>query len=665
MVTKLNPRQREAIRHVNGPLLVLAGAGSGKTRVITEKIAFLIKQELFEPERIAAITFTNKAANEMRSRLKRKRGSAKPWISTFHTLGLRIFRAEFQKLGYRTGFSIMDSKDCENLVADILRRTPANDTAEMRAVQNKISSFKSAMITPKAALSGDNLDPLTKLSAACYAQYEEALKAFNAVDFDDLIMRPVSLLQSFPEILAHWQNEIRYLLVDEYQDTNLSQYELVRLLVGEKGQLSVVGDDDQSIYAWRGARPENLSSLQNDFPELKIIKLEQNYRSMGTILNAANHLISNNPHAFEKRLWSERGHGEKIRVNGARDEHEEVNFVANDILHQRMIGRRTFGDYAVLFRSNHQARLFERAFREREIPYVLSGGRSFFDYTEIKDLVCYLRLISNPEDDSALLRVINTPRRGIGMTTVKKLAAHAGEKGVRLVAAGNDPAFCATLSSRAAKTVGQFFTWIVQMNELSERSDPATISSQIVTDIGCRDWIEQTSDSEAEARRRLNNVEELNGWIARLHADDSNKTLQDIVAALTLFDIIERQDDEEIGEKVALMTLHAAKGLEFPHVFLAGLEENILPHKSSIEADDIEEERRVAYVGITRAEQSLTLSYARTRRRFGQIEECAPSRFIAELPSDDLIWLGKNESSPDGRITGEKTLSSLKDMLQS
>ena len=665
MVTKLNPRQREAIRHVDGPLLVIAGAGSGKTRVITEKIAFLIKKDHFEPQHIAAITFTNKAANEMRARLKRKRGDKNPWISTFHTLGLRILRTEFRKLGYRNGFSIMDSKDCENLIADILRRTPANDMAEIRSVQNKISAFKSSLTTPKSALSQDLADPLTKLSAACYAEYEEALLAFNAVDFDDLIMRPVSLLQTDPTVLSHWQNEVRYLLVDEYQDTNLSQYELVRLLVGNKGRLSVVGDDDQSIYAWRGARPENLSSLHNDFPNLEIIKLEQNYRSMGTILNAANHLIANNPHVFEKRLWSERGNGEKIRVNGAKDEHEEVNFVANDILHQRMLGRRTFGDYAVLFRSNHQARLFERAFRENEIPYVLSGGRSFFDYTEIKDLVCYLRVITNLEDDSALLRIINTPRRGIGMTTIKKLVEHAGHRGVRLAIAGNDAEFHPTLSKRAAKTTEQFFTWVVGTNERSERTDPASICKEIINDIDYRDWIEQTSDSKEEAQRRLDNIDELVDWISRLQSDDSSKTLQDIVAALTLFDIIERQDDEEIGEKVALMTLHAAKGLEFPHVFLAGMEENILPHRSSIEENDIEEERRVAYVGITRAEQSLTLSYARTRRRYGQIEECEPSRFIAELPSDDLSWVGKSGSTPSGRIEGEKTLSNLKEMLQS
>lgn len=663
-MTTLNPRQQEAIRHVDGPLLVLAGAGSGKTRVITEKITSLIKRRIVEPQGIAAITFTNKAANEMRARLRQKNNKSKTWISTFHTLGLRILRHEFKKLGYRPGFSIMDSKDSENLISGILRRTPANDMPEIRAIQNKISSFKSALTTPSEALAADQPDPIARLAAVCYGQYDEALKAFNAVDFDDLIMRPVSLLQTDVESCKYWRDEIRYLLVDEYQDTNLSQYELVRLLVGDRGMMTVVGDDDQSIYAWRGARPENLDALQADFPNLNVIKLEQNYRSVGTILNAANHLIANNPHVFTKRLWSERGYGDKIRVNGAKDEHDEVGYVANEILHQRMLSSRKFSDYAVLFRSNHQARLFERSFREREIPYVLSGGRSFFDYTEIKDLVSYFRQIANPDDDSALLRIINTPRRGIGMSTVKRIVQHAGNTDTRLGEAGRDQDLLTQLSARAAKTVGAFFGWLKETQKLAEHTPPANVAAQIVSDIGYHDWLEQTSESEAETARRINNVEELLSWIGRIHADDSTKTMPDIVASLTLFDILERKGDEDVDDNVALMTLHAAKGLEFPHVFLAGMEENILPHRSSIEEDSIEEERRVAYVGITRAQQTLTLTYARSRRRYGKIEECEPSRFIAELPQDDLTWVGKSESSPDGRVAGEKTLSSLRQMLQ-
>ena len=662
-VATLNPRQREAVRYIDGPLLVLAGAGSGKTRVITEKIASLIKRDVVEPERIAAITFTNKAANEMRSRLQRKRTEAKPWISTFHTLGLRIFCQEFKKLRYRAGFSIVDSKDCENLIADILRRSPANNMPEIRAVQSRISGFKSSLLTPQA-LKLDGVDPITRIAAACYAQYDEALKTYNAVDFDDLIMRPVMLLQTDADAQAYWQDEIRYLLVDEYQDTNLSQYEFERLLVDDKGMFTVVGDDDQSIYAWRGARPENLGTLEVDFPQLKVIKLEQNYRSVGTILNAANHLIANNPHVFAKRLWSERGYGEKIRVNGAKDEHDEVAYIANQILHERMIKGHKFSDYAVLIRSNHQARLFEGAFREREIPYVLSGGRSFFDYTDIKDLICYLRLIANLDDDSALLRIINTPRRSIGTSTVQKFVAHAGKQGSRLVAAGCDPTLATELSARAAKNVAAFFSWVTRLNQAADREAPASLAAQLIADIGYRDWIEKTSESEADANRRIENVDELLRWINRIQSDDVTKSMHDVVAALTLFDIVERQEEDEIGDNVALMTLHAAKGLEFPHVLIAGFEENILPHKSSIEDESIEEERRVAYVGITRAELSLVLSFARSRRRYGQIEQCEPSRFIAELPSDDLAWVGASESSASGRVAGEKTLSSLRQMLQ-
>ena len=471
-MTTLNPRQREAIRYVDGPLLVLAGAGSGKTRVITEKITSLIKRGVAAPERIAAITFTNKAANEMRTRLNRKRNEPSPWISTFHTLGLRILRKDFERAGYRKGFSIVDSKDCENLVADILRRSSANDMPEIRAIMSRISAFKSALMTPELALKSEHPDPISRIAAACYAQYDDALMAFNSVDFADLIMRPVTLLRDHTDVAAYWRNEIRYLLVDEYQDTNLSQYELVKLLVEESGQFTVVGDDDQSIYAWRGARPENLVQLQSDFPALKLIKLEQNYRSVGAVLNAANHLIAHNPHVFEKKLWSERGYGDKIRVNGARDEHDEVSYITNQILHERMMKGRRFSDYAVLFRSNHQARLFERAFRERDIPYVLSGGRSFFDYTEVKDCVCYLRLLANPDDNNALLRIINTPRRTIGTATVKVLVDVAAESGLSLLETALDERFRLRVSPQVGRRVGEFATWLTRFQREHEATPP-------------------------------------------------------------------------------------------------------------------------------------------------------------------------------------------------
>tara|TARA_Y100000590_G_scaffold440975_1_gene567050 strand:+ start:520 stop:2136 length:1617 start_codon:yes stop_codon:yes gene_type:complete len=534
---------------------------------------------------------------------------------------------------------------------------------EIRAIQAKISGFKSSLLTPQT-LTLDGADSITRIAAECYTQYDKTLKIYNAVDFDDLIMRPVMLLQTDSVARTFWQNEIRYLLVDEYQDTNLSQYEFIRLLVGEEGMFTVVGDDDQSIYAWRGARPENLVTLQTDFPKLKVVKLEQNYRSVGTILNAANHLISNNPHAFSKRLWSERGHGKKILVNAAKDEHDEVDFIANKILHARMVKGHKFNDYAVLIRNNHQARLFESAFRAREIPYVLSGGHSFFDYTEIKDLICYLRVIANPDDDSALLRIINTPRRGIGTNTVQKLISGAGKLGLRLVSAGCAPTFHSDLSIQSSKHLAEFFSWITGLQKLAEYEAPATLADRLIKDIDYQDWIRKTSKSEDDAKKRTDNIDELVNWIRRIQSNDVPKSLPDVVAALTLFDIVDRQEEDETGDNVALMTLHAAKGLEFPHVFLAGFEENILPHKSSTETEAIEEERRVAYVGITRAQLSLALSFARSRRRYGQIERCEPSRFIAELPKDDLAWVGENDTSASGRLVGTNTLSSLKEMLK-
>ena len=660
----LNARQRAAVRYIDGPLLVLAGAGSGKTKVITEKIASLVKRKIAAPENIAAITFTNKAANEMRQRCSAAHTDQTPWISTFHTLGLRILRDIYDSLGYRPGFSIVDNRDCENIIADLLRRTAANELAEIRLIQNRISTLKSQLVTPSTTVAEVDEDPPTRAARACLSEYNAALKTFNAVDFDDLILLPVIALQSNPDICAHWQHEIQYLLVDEYQDTNLAQYELVRSLVGEPGMLTVVGDDDQSIYAWRGARPENLVSLQSDYPSLKVIKLEQNYRSVGVILNAANRLIANNAHIFEKQLWSERGYGEKIRVNSASDEHDEVRFVADEIQHQTMIGRREFSDYAVLFRSNYQARLFEHALRERNIPYQLSGGRSFFDLSEVRDLVYYLRVISNLEDDNALLRIINSPRRGIGATSVKSFVQHATQCKSKLVAAGIDIDPESGVARRGAANIAALCRWLTQLHTSAETLDPATLFKQVINDIDYSDWIAATSDSEKHAERRWANVDELLNWISRLQANDGQRSIQDIVTSLTLFDIVERQEDENTAKQVALMTLHAAKGLEFPHVYLVGFEEAILPHQSSIDSDAVEEERRIAYVGITRAQQSLCLSFARTRQRYGETQDCLPSRFISELPEDDLSWIGQQPAASDNRATGKKTLASLRDLLQ-
>ncbi|MBK8960663.1 MAG: UvrD-helicase domain-containing protein [Proteobacteria bacterium] len=664
-MNKLNQRQREAVRHIDGPLLVLAGAGSGKTRVIAHKIEYLIKQREVPPERIAAITFTNKAAREMRERVSTllPRKAKGPWISTFHTLGLRIMRAECKSLGYRPGFSILDSGDCANLLADLMRRDQPGSDISVYEIQNHISGWKYALIPPDKVVNSD-FTPAQKLALRCYGPYCEALRAFNAVDFDDLIIAPVGLLQSDASVLERWRGQIDYLLVDEYQDTNLSQYELVRLLAGGHERLTVVGDDDQSIYAWRGARPENMVQLASDFPALKVVKLEQNYRCSGIILKAANSLIANNPHIYPKTLWCDHGFGDKIRVVSRASEHDEVEWLANDILHRRLVHSLRYGDFAVLMRSNHQARLFEHAFRERAIPYVVSGGRSFFDFTEIKDCVCYLRLLANPSDNNALLRVINTPRRAIGPATVKILVEVAANGNGTLADAALDAEFATRVSPQTLKRTRAFIEWLNEFQRLHGESAPPDAFAQLLADVGYDDWLEQTAETPTDAERKRNNVAELAKWIKRIHEAEESRTTADVVAALTLFDIADRKEDDTDADAVVLTTLHAAKGLEYPHVYLAGFEENLLPHRNSIALDTIEEERRLAYVGITRAQRTLSLSFCRSRKRFGQTETVEPSRFLAELPQDELAWDGVPMDVGANKVAGRGTLDSLKRMLK-
>ncbi len=664
-MTPLNPPQREAVRYTDGPLLVLAGAGSGKTRVIAHKIAHLITQCAVAPEHIAAITFTNKAAHGMSERVGPllPKSRTKPWISTFHRLGLRILREEFAAIGYRDRFTLFDMRDVEGVISDIARRSLGSNEFDARALASAISNWKSGLIQPADAFKLAATPP-EKAAARCFVEYAKTLQAYNAVDFDDLIALPVKVFRGDSEIRFRWQVKLRWLLVDEYQDTNHAQYELVKLLAQPEGRLTAVGDDDQSIYAWRGARPENLATLARDFPQLKVIKLEQNYRSMGVILKAANTLIGHNPHVFDKKLWSERGHGEKIRVRSATDEVSEAGTVANDITHHHMLHTRKWSDYAILFRSNYQARPFEQALRERDIPYVISGARSFFDSAEIKDVVCYLRLIANPSDDNALLRVINAPRRGIGTSTLEALVKVAAEERCSLKDAIREPAFATAVTARSLKPAREFANWVESLHRRTEDDSPVELLRVILNDLEYEDWLKQTSDTEPEATRRWNNVGELGNWVGRIVERDETRNLADIVVALTLYDIIERKDTEEERDAVSLMTLHAAKGLEFPHVYLVGFEENLLPHRASIEADTIEEERRLAYVGITRAEQTLALSWTRSRKRFGKVESCQPSRFLEELPRDELRFDDSPEDAAATRVTGRSTLAHLKGLLK-
>ena len=668
MTATLNSAQRAAVHHLDGPCLVLAGAGSGKTRVITHKIAWLIRDCGIEPRHIAAVTFTNKAAREMKTRLASLLGKdliRGLRVSTFHTLGLDILRRERNTLGYKPGFSIYDNTDSIALLRELMTRAFGDHGNQAEQMLWRISAWKSALILPDEALAGAAGDAAGVTAARLYEAYNHHLKTYNAVDFDDLIMLPVLLFRDHPAILETWQNRIRHLLVDEYQDTNVTQYELVRQLVGARGNLTAVGDDDQSIYAWRGARPENLARLQEDFPQLTVIKLEQNYRSTGCILQAANALIDNNPHLIRKRLWSELGFGDPIRILRTRNEEQEAEQIVSELLHHHFVHRTGWADYAILYRGNHQSRLFERMLREHEIPYYLSGGLSFFAYAEIKDIMAYLRLIANPDDDNALLRIVNTPRREIGPGSVEKLARYAASQGHSLFAASLDPGLADALGSRPCRMLQQFARWVLELQHRADNGETVALAQQLLDDIGYQRWLLDNSKDEAEATRRMDNVRELLGWLARMANNHPDASLADLVARLTLVDTLDRDNEDDRGNRVHLMTLHAAKGLEFPHVYLVGMEEGLLPHRNSIEEHNIEEERRLAYVGITRARKTLTLSFAVKRTRYGETIDCQPSRFIDELPAELLRWSGEGieVDQEERQQRGQAHLSSLKALL--
>jgi ATP-dependent DNA helicase Rep len=660
-VTQLNPQQQTAIKIIDHPLLVLAGAGSGKTRVITEKIAYLVKQGL-AARHIAAVTFTNKAAREMQSRVfkllhaQQSRGLR---VSTFHSLGLDILRAEHKHLGYKTGITLFDEQDKNALLKNIISHSVNNfDSDAIEQYAGLIGQWKNSFITPEQVED--------KLLASLYQDYNRCLKAYNAVDFDDLILLPVLLFKSHPEVLSKWQNKIRYLLVDEYQDTNISQYQLIKLLAGNLGRFTVVGDDDQSIYAWRGAHPENLSQLQKDYPRLQVIKLEQNYRSAGRILKVANQLIANNPHAFEKRLWSELGYGEPLRVLSHKSDDDEAQQVVSEIIHHKFKHGGKYSDYAILYRGNHQSQLFETQLRNNNVPYFISGGTSFYSYAEVKDVLSYLRLLVNPQDDAAYLRVINTPRREIGHTILEKLGEYANKRHISLSAASSELGLANHLSEKERKRLENFQNFLTKTAKHIEERDTFTVIEDMLRTIDYEGHLKAESKSEKTAKRKQRNVNSLIEQLKRIAEKDSEqKSLSEVVSKIMLMDIMERNEEEEVHDQVSLMTLHAAKGLEFPHVFLIGMEENILPHQNSIETGNIEEERRLAYVGITRAQRSCTFSYCTHRKRYGEITECEPSRFLAELPEADLEWMNKKTPDPEqSKQLAKANFALLKAMTQ-
>lgn len=659
MLSKLNPRQREAVKYLDGPLLVLAGAGSGKTRVITHKLAYLIGECGYAPRNIAAITFTNKAANEMRERVGKllvqhdvPSSKAKGMtISTFHALGMQILREEAPLLGYKKQFSIFDSADTAKIISELLG---SPDKQDIRHAQSTISSWKAAFLAPQQVagkIENESEQHLTLL----YQRYQETLHAYQAMDFDDLIRLPVELFKSQPEALQRWQQRFLYLLVDEYQDTNDCQYQMLKLLAGNRAAFTAVGDDDQAIYAWRGASSANLHNLQNDYPALRVIKLEQNYRSSQRILQSANHLIKNNAKLFEKNLWSEHGLGDPIRVLAARDEEDEAESIVMRMLAHKFEYRTRFSDYAILYRSNHLSRIFEEQLRAQNVPYTVSGGTSFFERVEIKDIVAYLRLIANPDDDPAFIRAITTPKRGIGNVTLEKLASHAAARNISLFEAAFEPAMVEQLNPRQHEDLLTFCNFINRIQARAEKEPCQEVMNDLVAAIDYEAWLFDTQEPR-QAETRWKNVQDFVGWINRKSEADE-KSMIAMTQTIALLNLLDSRNQEV--DAVSLSTLHAAKGLEFGHVFLAGVEEGVLPHERSELPEQIEEERRLMYVGITRAQRSLQVSYCTKRRRGKEWATCEPSRFIAELPQEEIVFSGKAAQNASPEVTREEGMDKL------
>jgi len=673
----LNVPQSEAVLYLDGPCLVLAGAGSGKTRVITQKIAHLIEDRGYDPRTIAALTFTNKAALEMQERiaklLKQPRQAKQLTVSTFHSLGVKILRQEANGVGLKDRFSIMDSDDCGSLIQDLAITT---DKQVVRRIQTDISLWKNGLVDPAIALRNAK-DEDEAQSARIYGSYVATLSAYQAVDFDDLIRLPVELFRNNEPVRDKWQRRLRYLLMDEYQDTNTCQYELVKLLVtgvGKKPMFTAVGDDDQAIYAWRGASVENLKTLQVDFPDLAVIKLEQNYRSTTRILQAANAVIGNNPKLFEKSLWSEHGLGEPINVLGMANDDQEAEQVAIMISADHFQRKNKWSDYAILYRGNHQARVIEQTLRKERIPYTISGGQSFFDKAEIKDIISYLRLLANTDDDPAFIRAVTTPRRGVGQSTMETLGTFSGQWQCSLFEAVFKGGIEALLNDRQLGPLRDFCNFINNLEARASRPGPsgsgdnaAQVLDDLLEAINYESYLYDMFDERA-AQSRWQNVLEFINWLKERgrggkDRDGEEKNVLELTQMVALMSMLEGQDEDP--DAVRMSTLHASKGLEYPHVFLVGVEEGILPHKGDPDAPAetiaarVQEERRLMYVGITRAQRTLQITWCKKRKRAGEQVHCDPSRFIKEMELD----VGTAVPAESEVLTPKERLARMKELL--
>jgi len=652
-IDSLNPQQRAAVRHTEGPLLLLAGAGSGKTRVITCRIAYLLRQGV-AAEQILAMTFTNKAAREMRERVEQMVGRAAAkgmTISTFHSLCVRILKAHIERLGYKKNFSIYAASDQQQLVRRLLKEEHPDTTGkDADQVLWQISDAKNRLIGP-ADFRASGLNPVSHWTARVYPRYQKELKAFNAVDFDDLLMLAVRLLEEHADLREHYQQRFRYQMVDEYQDTNPVQYRLLKLLASGHNNLCVVGDDDQSIYGFRGADINIILNFEKDYAGTRLIKLEQNYRSTGNILAAANAVIKHNPKRKEKALWTADGAGPAIDYLLCDDDQDEARQVMERIQAVRYDKDLAYRDFAILYRTNSQSRAFEEQLRFENIPYVLIGGQQFFDRKEVKDVIAYLKVLTNPSDEVNLLRILNYPRRGIGTTSADKLIRYSAEKEQPLWQVLKQAEAVPDLNPKTHESIADFVAMMESYRSRFRNAPrmPDTLRA-LLKELKLDDEIYRQEGDLGRARRRLENMEEVTNALAGYLEREAEPSLAGFLEKVSLLDDVKPEGNDKekklAEDAVMLMSLHSSKGLEFPVVFLVGMEEGFLPHNKSInETFDIDEERRLCYVGITRARQQLNLLGASRRRKFGKLEQRDPSRFLMEIPDQVLNRVGKNELS--------------------
>ena len=646
IIEKLNPAQREAVENTEGPVLILAGAGSGKTRVLTTRIGYLMEDKNVKAENILAITFTNKAANEMRERVEETlegTDTKEMWITTFHSCCVRILRKSINKIGYNRSFVIYDSPDQITLIKDCMRDLDISDKAfDPKYVLSCISNAKDKLYSPKKYMQLNEGDISKTKIGEIYALYQDRLKRNSALDFDDLIMKTVELFNECPDILDFYRNKFRYIMVDEYQDTSKAQYELIKLLAKQHQNICVVGDDDQSIYGWRGADIRNILEFERDYDNVKIVKLEQNYRSTQVILDAANHVIANNTERKRKKLWSDKKEGQLIKIQLAENEIEEGDFISNTINYMRRYEEREYKDFAVLYRANAQARSVEDALNRAGIPYNIYGGIKFYERKEIKDIIAYLRVIQNPQDDISLKRIINVPRRGIGLRTIEKIEDRASLKEESIYSVLIDIEDNSDISRKARASISEFVDLMSTLRSFTDVYTVSQVIEKILDVTGYKDELLKEKNNEGEDR--LENLQELISVALEFESGSEDKSLEAFLTSIALN--AEPSDDEEQEDRVSLMTIHSSKGLEFPVVFLAGMEEKIFPIARAIQSmrdSDIEEERRLCYVGITRAKEELFLTLTRKRTLYGRTNPSVASRFIEELPKECIERLNKEQ----------------------